>query len=448
MGLARALVVIAGGLATAAGASAAAHGTPGSAADHADPETQQTWKADEPADGPIQLIVSVPEQRVNVYVGGKLIAHSPVSTGREGYPTPTGVFSILQKKKYHRSNIYSRAPMPFMQRLTWSGIALHASDEVPDYPASHGCIRLPPEFAKALYRFTGLGAHVIVSGGEPAPVEISHPTLFQPAPPRNVDEPSAEATGVSDADALRRVATSVVGASRATSLLRRADAAAGPREAHRRGEGGPLRVLVTRRTGRGLVSDVQSLLKQLGFNPGDIDGLMGRETGAAIARFQKSRRLPPTGSLSDGLVSELYKAAGKGAPPTGHIYVRRDFAPVFDAPVAIAETERPLGTHLFTAGRFEADATKAPWLAVTLNDTAPDRLRLVLEDEGTQEGMQAAVSRAPVSAEEALDRIAIPASVRRRIAEMLTPGSSLAITDRGISRETIDKGTDFVVLTQ
>ena len=141
-----------------------------------------SWNPDAPATGPVQLIVSVPEQRVSVYVGGRLIANSPVSTGQEGFSTPTGVFSILQKKKFHWSNIYSGAPMPFMQRLTWSGIALHASNQVPDYPASHGCVRLPPEFAKKLFGFTEMGAHVVVSGGETTPLEINHRTLFQPIP--------------------------------------------------------------------------------------------------------------------------------------------------------------------------------------------------------------------------------------------------------------------------
>ena len=119
---------------------------------------------DAPPDNPIHLVVSVPKQRVDVYVGGELVTSSPVSTGKKGYATPTGLFSILQKKKFHRSNIYSRAPMPFMQRLTWSGIALHASDQVPDYPASHGCIRLPHKFAERLYGMTVMGTKVIIEG--------------------------------------------------------------------------------------------------------------------------------------------------------------------------------------------------------------------------------------------------------------------------------------------
>lgn len=377
------------------------------AASPSEPLELPTWNPDAPATGPVQLIVSVPEQRVSVYESGRLIANSPVSTGQEGFSTPTGVFSILQKKKHHRSNIYSGAPMPFMQRLTWSGIALDASNQVPDYPASHGCVRLPPEFAKKLFGFTEMGAHVVISGTESAPLEISHPNLLQPIP-------------------LKRPVTAEAGSTKTERSVN-----ANP----------PVRILVTRRTGRELVHDVQRLLKGLGFEPGELDGWMGRDTGASIARFQESRGLQSTGAMSMDLVKELYRASRKGKPPTGHIYVRQNFAPVFDAPIAIARTEDPLGNHLFTAMDFEEDATEARWLAVTLNDGARDVATLGDADE------EAEISSAPASAKEALDRIDIPDSVRRRISKMLTSGSSLAITDNGISIETVEKGTDFVVLT-
>jgi hypothetical protein len=111
--------------------------------------------------GPISIVVSIPQQLVYVYRGGNLIAVSTVSTGKDGHETPTGEFTILQKNKHHRSNIYSNAPMPFMQRLTWDGIALHAG-QLPGYPASHGCIRLPMAFARQLFVMTELGGQVSV----------------------------------------------------------------------------------------------------------------------------------------------------------------------------------------------------------------------------------------------------------------------------------------------
>ncbi len=127
----------------------------------------------------IQIIVSRAKQSLTVYDDGKIIATSKVSTGKPGHDTPTGIFSILEKRKYHESNIYSNAPMPWMQRLTWSGIALHEG-KVPNYPASHGCVRLPSGFAKTLFSMTERGAHVIIADEDVAPVVVRHPFLFQP----------------------------------------------------------------------------------------------------------------------------------------------------------------------------------------------------------------------------------------------------------------------------
>ena len=432
-------IIVAGMLAL--GGNALANATNNGAA--ALPELS-AWNGAAPADGPIQLIVSVPRQQVDVYVGGKLVATSPVSTGRESHPTPTGVFSILDKKKYHRSNIYSRAPMPFMQRLTWSGIALHASDQVPNYPASHGCVRLPPEFAKKLYGFTEIGAHVIIAGNETAPVAFSHPKLFQPvALQRQAAATTDFAVNGSQhrADSGPLTAPLILEASAEAMQPRKIGAEAQPAEVEPV-NGPPVRILVTRRTGRELVRDVQTLLKELGYDPGELDGWMGRRTGGAIASFQEGRGLPETGAMSEALVEELYRAAGKDQPPTGHLYVRRDFAPIFDVPVTITKPETLLGTHLFTAMDFKDDATEVQWLAMTLNDGVPDPLAPEPGDEKTE--------AAPMTsaAKEALDRIKIPVAVRRWISAMLTPGSSLAISDDGISRETLDRGTDFVILTR
>src|SRR5262249_37255175 len=111
--------------------------------------------------GPLLAVVSIARQRIHVYDGTRLVAQSPVSTGMVGYRTPTGVFSILQRSRHHRSNLYSNAPMPYMQRLTWSGVALHAG-ALPGYPASHGCIRLPHQFAAELWGMTKVGTRVVV----------------------------------------------------------------------------------------------------------------------------------------------------------------------------------------------------------------------------------------------------------------------------------------------
>jgi lipoprotein-anchoring transpeptidase ErfK/SrfK len=116
-------------------------------------------------DGPLQIIISIRQQRLTLYSNGQPIAQSMVSTGVPGHPTPMGVFSIIQKEIYHESNLYSSAPMPYMQRITWSGVAMHQG-VVPGHPASHGCIRMPREFAQRMWRTTKVGARVIGAGGK------------------------------------------------------------------------------------------------------------------------------------------------------------------------------------------------------------------------------------------------------------------------------------------
>lgn len=121
---------------------------------------EHVW-ADRGGAGAVAIVVSLADQLAYVYRGGTLIGVSTVSTGKRGKSTPAGEFTILQKKVFHRSNLYSNAPMPYMQRLTWTGIALHAG-HLPGYPASHGCIRFPAAFAKQLYAITDMGGAVSV----------------------------------------------------------------------------------------------------------------------------------------------------------------------------------------------------------------------------------------------------------------------------------------------
>ncbi len=134
-----------------------------------------------PTQGPLLLAVSIAKQTVTLYDGGVAVAKSPVSTGTADHPTPTGIFSVIEKQWWHRSNLYSAAPMPYMQRLTWTGIALHAGD-LPGYAASHGCIRLPESFALRLWGTTRIGARVIITRDEVVPAEIKHARLFSPKP--------------------------------------------------------------------------------------------------------------------------------------------------------------------------------------------------------------------------------------------------------------------------
>ena len=161
------------------------------------------------AKGPFFGVVSIGDQRVSIYNSEGLVTRSVVSTGMAGHPTPKGVFTIIGRERYHHSNIYSGAPMPFMQRLTWSGVAMHLG-VVPGYPASHGCIRLPGRFATELWGMTSIGERVVVSPRDVVPQEFAHALLpvpkMQPAP-----EPAIETGGVPPAELLTQVAASEPG---------------------------------------------------------------------------------------------------------------------------------------------------------------------------------------------------------------------------------------------
>ena len=138
------------------------------------------WAPEMSPEGPVLVVVSISTQRAIAYRNGVPIGVSTVSTGKKGYETPTGVFTILQKHVVHRSSLYADAPMPFMQRLTWRGIALHAGN-LPGFPASHGCIRLPLQFAKLLYGVTKLGLTVVITNGAAVPRLAPTPDLLSSA---------------------------------------------------------------------------------------------------------------------------------------------------------------------------------------------------------------------------------------------------------------------------
>jgi lipoprotein-anchoring transpeptidase ErfK/SrfK len=150
--------------------------------------------------GPLIISVSIAQQKLRIYDANGLFAETSISTGMAGHPTPMGVFSVIQKQKFHQSNIYSGAPMPFMQRITWSGIAMHAG-VLPGHPASHGCIRMPMAFAVKMYGWTRMGARVVVTPGDVTPSAFSHPLL---APTKVPPQPVAAAETKADLAAVQR----------------------------------------------------------------------------------------------------------------------------------------------------------------------------------------------------------------------------------------------------
>jgi len=132
------------------------------------------WHPERSTRGPVLVVVSIDDQMAYIYRNGVQIARSTISTGKEGKETPTGVFTILQRKKKHESNIYKGAKMPYMQRLTWTGIAMHAG-KLPGYPASAGCIRLPYDFSKRLYATTRNGSTVVITAKAATPTQSDKP---------------------------------------------------------------------------------------------------------------------------------------------------------------------------------------------------------------------------------------------------------------------------------
>ncbi|MCV3738269.1 L,D-transpeptidase family protein [Rhizobium sp. TRM96647] len=399
-------------------------------------------------EGPLQIIVSRDRQTLKVYDGETVVASSNVSSGKEGHATPTGIFSILEKKRMHHSNIYDDAPMPFMQRLTWSGIALHASGHVPAYPASHGCVRMPDDFARMLYRLTRRGGHVLVNSADVAPHRVEHPALFQPE--------GAEPEGQLLSDAPLRptilgptipslaipVPTLPDPTGDSVEVAMRVAAPPAQAKPMHRPAGDPVRILITRATPRDTMKDLQALLGELGHDAGPADGVAGQQTAFAIKAFQTAEGMTADGTASPALIDAVFRKAGRDLPANGRLSVRKDFVTLLEAPVTIREESAELGTH-FLLARTSAGGNDLDWFGVTMDNalSTPARKRLGIAEPGSFS------ARAPDPILEALGRIGIAAEVRGEIEGLVGDGASLTITDTGTEGET-GKGTDFITLTR
>jgi hypothetical protein len=145
--------------------------------------SQGVWSSGEAPAGPVLVVVNLDQQLGYAYRNGVLIGWASVSNGRKGYETPTGVFLTLQKDKDHHSSVHHNAAMPYTQRLTWGGVALHAGG-LPGYPSSHGCVHLPSAFAEKLFDISPMGMTVVVARGSATPQELAHPLPVSPVDPR------------------------------------------------------------------------------------------------------------------------------------------------------------------------------------------------------------------------------------------------------------------------
>jgi lipoprotein-anchoring transpeptidase ErfK/SrfK len=497
--------------------------------------------------GPLIIAISIQKQRLKIYDAAGIFAESPISSGMPGHPTPMGVFSVIQKQKLHHSNIYSGAPMPYMQRITWSGIAIHAG-VLPGYPASHGCIRMPMAFAVKMWNWTRMGARVVVTPGEMTPANFSHPLLVAQKivpQPSVADEPQPNAPAATKADkasdangAVKSTISEaslelrptvghdenvkpVIGESSASTPLhdrtRTADASNGLPAANapvamtdatssastrgeaaaRTGNAPPDTASVkaddaaepsTAKRSDGASSDDKPVETKPPAAAAATEGAKAHDGKAQDGKTQDGKaeaKAEPTRVevKADGARTEVSKAketevskakdqtrldTPKPAPPMGaaqkrsgqisvfvsrkdsKLYVRQNFAPLFDVAVTIAPSDRPLGTHVFTAQIDKDDANVLHWSVVSL----PVRARYAEQRDEDERGSRrrkvagaAEIKPMPAadSPAEALDRLTIPAEAMARIAKALSTGGSIIVSDQGIAAGETGEGTDFVV---
>jgi lipoprotein-anchoring transpeptidase ErfK/SrfK len=392
--------------------------------------------------GPLQIFISINQQKLHLYSDGVHVADTSIATGVPSLPTPLGVFSVIQKQVFHRSNIYSNAPMPYMQRITWSGVAMHEGESI-GHRASHGCIRMPHDFAVRLYHLTKLNARVVIANAELKPADFADPHLFvhKEAPPEiavpvaNAVEPAvakpAELAVHADPPVQSDVVTPQAAAPAAPAVTadQKTQSAAPGTDAQ--APAAP-----------GITADQKTQ-----------SAAPGADAGAPAALAPAT---PPTpADLAKVAVAKKTPISIFVSRKRQRLYIRQDFAPLFDVPVTIAQPETPLGTHVFTALEFIGpEHTVLRWNVVSLPGEPPKRIRHV-EERHDRYGRvrrrdveeQPGDPSPPQTPAQVLARIEIPPEVVDAIAQMVEPGVSLIVSDQGLGDET-GEGTDFVVVTR
>jgi L,D-transpeptidase catalytic domain len=443
--------------------------------------------------GPMQIVISINQQKLHLYSDGKEVADTLVATGVPALPTPTGIFSVIGKEKFHRSNIYSGAPMPFMQRITWSGVALHEGENI-GHPASHGCIRMPREFAMKLFSVTKVGVRVIIARNELKPVAFADAHLFvhkampapAPAAPAAAAPAAPEATRTAQADDDNK-RTDAGAAPKLEAPAAAAPAAAMPEPTKA--------ALITDATTPIDAVDPPKAETPATVEPPKSEAVSSAEAKTAPqvpapgeAGLAKLIAAPPAPTPTEKLRGTAATPAVALDPPpdaapaaaakpttlveSGHaatqgpisifvsrkekkIYVRQNFSPLFYAPVSIEHPEQAFGTHVFTAMAYLDDGSTLRWNVVSLPGEPPKTKREADNDRrGTRHGRrEEPVARPlgelppPQTPAEALARIDIPQDAIDRISAMIVPGSSLVVSDQGLGEET-GEGTDFIVVTR
>jgi len=386
--------------------------------------------------GPLQMVVSIGGQHVTLYANGQRIEQAKVSTGTPGHPTPLGVFSVIEKDRYHRSNLYDSAPMFYMHRLTWSGVAMHEGI-LPGYAASHGCIRMPTGFVSRLWQISKLGVRVVIARNDPAPYEFDHPKLFNPRP-RPV---------VSSTEPLEGVRATVATTARPV-VLAQATVTDGVEPAQPSAQGeAPSQPTEVESTGATLPAQAADVPTAA---PAATPAV---ETSAEPEKREPTEAEPKKPAPPRNRAGEPLKTSGQVAVFVSKrekkIFVRQGFQPVFDMPIEIANPEQPLGTHVFTAMEIKDGGGRMRWNAISMpaeHQSRPVDVRGGKKSRNVESAV-AHDGKSPSTAAEALERISFPPEAVERISELLTPGSSLVVSDHGLGRET-GRYTEFIVLTQ
>jgi L,D-transpeptidase catalytic domain len=422
----------------------------------------QVWSAsvDSRTPGePVMAIVSLQRQQITIYDSKGWILRAPVSSGQKGRETPAGIFSVLEKEAEHYSNLYDDAFMPHMQRLTWSGIALHGG-ALPGHPASHGCIRLPYEFAERLFDVTRVGMRVIVAPGDAAPTTMAHLGLFPPTSSASaevaVKAAAAEADeAASKADQARlAAATATREAARASVTMRVLE------NQKRRAEA---KLAAADRAVESAASDeareaAKDAQTKAAAALADIEAqfVTAKEQAQAKLDAVAPARQAVVAAEADSRVAaekahklkhELEPVSVFISRKTQRLYLRQAFEPVLDVPITIRDPDRAMGTHIFTAMDRTGDNGSVEWTVVSLQHGRTEQGVAARTAQGGSTGSQDVqlASTDQASPEAALERIVIPPEAAERIAAMISPRSSVIISDEGLSSET-GRRTDFVVL--
>lgn len=444
---------------------------------------------------PLFGVVSIGDQHISIYDHNGLVTRSQVSTGMEGHATPRGIFTIVGRERYHESNIYSGAPMPYMQRITWSGIAMHVG-VVPGHPASHGCIRLPADFAAKLWGMTRIGERIVIVPDDVYPAAFSHDAL--PAPrlyaaagpvmePPAADAPSdidaqetpptrlnprqyaerlkakAAAEAVAAAKSLKEAKAAEKSAQQAVAAATRelAAAEAAERAARSKGLAAPVGIAgkspaVVREAA--LTSDSLGPYGDAASNA-DYLGLLKAATAAraADALAWAGRTAPPVGELARLDSASWSLAAKKAELARATAAVSEAVSAAAGATRADADARRRLTSISVLISkkdqRVYVRQGLAPLFVAPITVREPERplgshlfIATAATDDAT--GLQWTSLSMPgtlASASEALERIEMEPEVRKQLGERLWMGASIIVSDQSPSSETGPEGTDLTV---